>query len=222
MTIAKGTVTDSYGGLVDAVDLLGRLPKDFYEQMKSKEWQRRKEALEKVLELASHPKLETGDYGDLVKSLKKAIGKDSNFVVVSLACKCLGMVAGALRQRFRPYASSCISVLLEKCKEKRPTVLVPVKEALDEVGKTLTLEAMLEHVTTAMGKKNPQMRGEAVAFAVRVLARTTPAVLNKKRLKSLITPLHKGSGFAEKLCCLQVLLRSPVVWADIAFEKFLA
>ncbi|XP_064481485.1 cytoskeleton-associated protein 5-like isoform X2 [Ornithodoros turicata] len=184
------TAMDPYE-LVDAVDLLGRLPKDFYEQIEAKKWQDRKEALEKLLELASHPKLESGDYGDLVKALKKAIGKDSNVMVVSLASKCLGLVAGALRQRFHPYASSCVPVLLEKCKEKKPTVLVPVREALDQVAKPLTLEAMLEDITTAMDNKNPQIRSEAVAFMARVLTRTAPAALNKKLLKSLITPLHK-------------------------------
>lgn len=38
----------------------------------AKKWQERKEALEAVEVLVKNPKLEAGDYADLVKALKKA------------------------------------------------------------------------------------------------------------------------------------------------------
>lgn len=37
----------------------------------AKKWQERKEALEAVETLTKKPKLENGDYGDLVRALKK-------------------------------------------------------------------------------------------------------------------------------------------------------
>lgn len=37
----------------------------------AKKWQERKEALEAIETLAKNPKLENGDYGDLVRALKK-------------------------------------------------------------------------------------------------------------------------------------------------------
>lgn len=37
----------------------------------AKKWQERKEALEAVETLTKNPKLENGDYGDLVRALKK-------------------------------------------------------------------------------------------------------------------------------------------------------
>lgn len=37
----------------------------------AKKWQERKEALEAVEVLIKNPKLENGDYGDLVRALKK-------------------------------------------------------------------------------------------------------------------------------------------------------
>lgn len=40
----------------------------------AKKWQERKEALEAVEALARNPKLEAGDYGDLVRALKKVGG----------------------------------------------------------------------------------------------------------------------------------------------------
>ena len=42
---------------------------DFLQE--AKKWQERKETLEAVETLAKNPKLEAGDYGDLVRALKK-------------------------------------------------------------------------------------------------------------------------------------------------------
>lgn len=53
------------------VDILSKLPKDFYEKVEAKKWQERKEALETLENLLKTPKLENGDYGDLVRALKK-------------------------------------------------------------------------------------------------------------------------------------------------------
>lgn len=44
----------------------------------AKKWQERKEALEAVEVLVKNPKLEAGDYADLVKALKKVSGKSVN------------------------------------------------------------------------------------------------------------------------------------------------
>lgn len=77
--------------LIDPVDILSKLPKDFYDKLEDKKWQTRKESLESVEVLLQNPKLTAGDYGDLVKALKKVLTKDSNVVLVALAgkCKCL-------------------------------------------------------------------------------------------------------------------------------------
>ena len=45
-------------------------PSSFSSQADSK-WKERKEVLEAILPLAQSPKLEPGDYGELVKALKK-------------------------------------------------------------------------------------------------------------------------------------------------------
>lgn len=57
--------------LADPVEILSKLPKDFYDKIDAKKWQDRKEALEAVEALVKVPKLENGDYGDLVRALKK-------------------------------------------------------------------------------------------------------------------------------------------------------
>ena len=56
---------------LEPVDILSKLPKDFYEKIEAKKWQERKEALEVLESLVKNPKLENGDYGDVVRALKK-------------------------------------------------------------------------------------------------------------------------------------------------------
>jgi cytoskeleton-associated protein 5 len=67
--------------------------------------------------LVSNPKLEYGDFGELVGALKKVITKDTNVVLVALAGKCLALLAKGLGKKFQPYAVVCISGILEKFKE---------------------------------------------------------------------------------------------------------
>lgn len=57
---------------IDPVNILCQLNKDFYEKLEAKKWQERKEAID-MLEgiLSKAPKLENGEYGDLVRALKK-------------------------------------------------------------------------------------------------------------------------------------------------------
>lgn len=67
-------VVDPYD-LLDPVDILAKLPKDFYEKLEAKKWQERKEAMDELEKLLQNPKLENGDYGDLVRALKKVLVK---------------------------------------------------------------------------------------------------------------------------------------------------
>lgn len=99
--------------LLDPVDILSKMPKDFYDKLEEKKWTLRKESLE-VLEklLTDHPKLENGEYGALVSALKKVITKDSNVVLVAMAGKCLALLAKGLAKRFSNYASVSNSHIL--------------------------------------------------------------------------------------------------------------
>lgn len=61
---------DAYD-LAEPVDILSKLPKDFYEKIEAKKWQERKEVVDLLENLVKTPKLENGDYGDIVRALKK-------------------------------------------------------------------------------------------------------------------------------------------------------
>lgn len=92
--------------LIDPVDILSKMPKDFYEKLDEKKWTLRKESLEALEKLLTdNPKVENGDYGVLVNALKKVIAKDSNVVLVAMAGKCLAMLAKGLSKRFSIYST---------------------------------------------------------------------------------------------------------------------
>ncbi|XP_065159394.1 protein mini spindles isoform X2 [Atheta coriaria] len=177
--------------LATPVDILSKLPKDFYDKLEAKKWQERKEALEALENLVKTPKLENGDYGDLVRALKKMIHKDSNVVVVALAAKCLNGVANGLKKRFQPYSGACIPALLEKFKEKKQNVVVALRETIDTIYLSANLENILEDIIEALGNKNPSVKTETSLFLARAFTRTVPAVVNKKILKAITGALLK-------------------------------
>ncbi|XP_070073686.1 protein mini spindles isoform X7 [Drosophila takahashii] len=178
--------------LLDPVDILSKMPKDFYDKLEEKKWTLRKESLE-VLEklLTDNPKLENGEYGALVSALKKVITKDSNVVLVAMAGKCLALLAKGLAKRFSNYASACVPSLLEKFKEKKPNVVTALREAIDAIYGSTSLEAQQESIVESLANKNPSVKSETALFLARALTRTQPAALNKKLLKLLATSLVK-------------------------------
>lgn len=120
---------------MEPVDILSKLPSDFYTLIEAKKWQERKESLEKLLQLLeANPKLIPNlDYAELVKQLKRIIGKDTNIVVATLAIKCLTLLATGLRKGFDKHAHGCVTVVLEKFKEKKANVVQELRKAIDAI-----------------------------------------------------------------------------------------
>lgn len=177
--------------LVDPVDVLSQIPKDFYDKLESKKWQERKESLEAIDPVLQNPKLLPGDYGDLVRALKKVITKDTNVILVALAGKLLANLAKGLAKKFQPYGVACTQGILEKFKEKKPNVVAALREAIDAIYPSISLEAIQEDICEALNNKNPSVKAETASFIARALTVTQPAVLNKKLLKTYITALLK-------------------------------
>ncbi|XP_043214120.1 cytoskeleton-associated protein 5-A-like isoform X1 [Amphibalanus amphitrite] len=178
--------------LMEPVNILPMLPKDFYELLEAKKWQERKQSLEAAKELiAKNPRLAAGDYGDLVKALKKVITKDTNVMLVALAGQTLAGLATGLRKQFSPYAVSCMSAILDKFKEKKATVVAALREAADAIYPATSLEAIQEDVVGALGNKNPSIKAETAALLARCFCYCTPAILTKKLLKVYVTELAR-------------------------------
>ncbi|XP_009472078.1 PREDICTED: cytoskeleton-associated protein 5 isoform X2 [Nipponia nippon] len=177
--------------LLEAVEILSKLPKDFYEKIEAKKWQERKEALEAVELLVKNPKLESGDYADLVKVLKKVVGKDTNVMLVALAAKCLAGLASGLRKKFGQYAGHVVPTILEKFKEKKPQVVQALQEAIDAIFLTTTLQNISEDVLAVMDNKNPTIKQQTSLFIARSFRHCTPSTLPKSLLKPFCAALLK-------------------------------
>ncbi|XP_058162245.1 cytoskeleton-associated protein 5 [Dasypus novemcinctus] len=177
--------------LLEAVEILSKLPKDFYDKIEAKKWQERKEALEAVEVLVKKPKLEAGDYADLVKALKKVVGKDTNVMLVALAAKCLTGLAIGLRKKFGQYAGHVVPTILEKFKEKKPQVVQALQEAIDAIFLTTTLQNISEDVLAVMDNKNPTIKQQTSLFIARSFRHCTASTLPKSLLKPFCAALLK-------------------------------
>ncbi|XP_058500343.1 cytoskeleton-associated protein 5 isoform X2 [Solea solea] len=177
--------------LLEAVDILSKIPKDFYEDIEAKKWQERKAALEAIEVLTKNPKLESGDYGDLVRALKKVLGKDANVMLVSMSAKCLAALASGLRKKFGPYAGQVVPTILEKFKEKKPQVVQALQEAIDAIFLTTTIQNLSEDILSVMDNKNPSIKQQASLFLSRSFRHCTQTTLPKGVLKPLCAALTK-------------------------------
>nr|VZI25513.1 unnamed protein product [Spirometra erinaceieuropaei] len=184
---------DAYA-LADPVNILSKIPNDYWGKIEDKKWQERKEALTLVEQLTDVIKLDNGDYSSLMNSLIKVISKDTNILLVGQSAKIVAQIANALRDGFKPYAVSTIKACFEKFKEKKPTVLVAIRAAADAAQKSVTLDGIQEDVMEALNNKNPGIRAETALFLSRIFAKMTIVTLNKKLLKTFVVPLLKCSA----------------------------
>nr|WAW84822.1 CKAP5/XMAP215 [Halisarca dujardinii] len=175
--------------LVDPVDILGQIPKDFYDSVVDPKWKVRKEAMEVVAPLAAKPKLAPGDYGELVSAMKKLISKDSNVMVVALAANVVKGLAVGLRKGFQPHATSIMPSMLAKFKEKKQNVVTALREAADAVYLTTSLGAIEEDVKGCLSDKNPSVKTESALFLARCFQQCTPEMMPKAMLKAFCPPL---------------------------------
>lgn len=185
--------------MLDPVEILSKLPKDFYEKVEEKKWQLRKEALDALLALTENPKLQPGDFHELVKVLKKFISKDTNVLLVAIACKCMAGLAKGLRNNFKQQANNNLSVCLEKFKEKKVGVVTALRDCVDAFYNILGIEAILEDCLAALKIKTPSVKSETALFLARCFAKC-PAVLttNKKIMKGYVSALLECLNEADK------------------------
>ncbi|KAI9155895.1 hypothetical protein H9P43_009005 [Blastocladiella emersonii ATCC 22665] len=196
--------------LAEPVDVLRNLPAGFFENVASKKWAERKEALTDLLAVLNTPRIKDDRFHELVSVFVKTINKDANINVVIAAVQCVGALAKGLRGGFATYRHAVVPPLLEKCKEKRANVLVPICAALDAVFAATSLDANVEDTLAVFAHKNPSVKGEAVRFLVRCL-KETRALPGKAELKAIVDALIKlmddsqadvREAAAEGLACL--------------------
>jgi hypothetical protein len=184
----------------DPVDILPKLPKNFQELIASKKWQERKEALEVLLKLATENiRLDpSANYKEIISTLSKILGKDSNINVCAVAAKCISQIAYGLRTSFSPYAPMVTPVIFEKFKEKKSTLRDPLIEAIDSVySATNNIDLICDEIASALGKPNPNVKIQTNQFIYRIFKKFNSETAPKKVVKTLTPLIVKCTGESD-------------------------
>ncbi|CAH2451108.1 Microtubule-associated protein [Komagataella phaffii] len=166
---------DAYD-LMEPQNILSLLPSDLDSRASSAKWKDRVEVLEEVQKVVAVPRMASGDYTRLVRILGKSL-KDANVQVVQLTATILFLLAKGLRGEFEQYLSLVLTPLLERTKEKKPTVLVSLCDALNACFESSSLSAVMEETVLQMANKTPQVKVETTKFLIRCLknSKTAPS-----------------------------------------------
>ncbi|KAI8567609.1 hypothetical protein RHMOL_Rhmol02G0135000 [Rhododendron molle] len=122
--------------LVDPVDILTPLEKTgFWEGVKAAKWSERKEAVAELTKLASTKRIAPGDFTEICRTLKKLI-IDVNIAVAVEAIQAIGNLARGLRTHFSGNSRFLLPILLEKLKEKKPTLTDALSQTLHAMYKS--------------------------------------------------------------------------------------
>ncbi|XP_042521091.1 protein MOR1 isoform X2 [Macadamia integrifolia] len=167
--------------LVDPVDILTPLEKSgFWDGVKATKWIERKEAVAELTKLASTKRIAPGDFTEVCRTLKKLI-IDVNIAVAVEAIQAVGNLARGLRTHFSGSSRFLLPVLLEKLKEKKPTLADALTQTLQAMHKAgcLTLVDVVEDVRTAVKNKVPLVRSLTLNWVTFCIETSNKAVVLK-------------------------------------------
>ncbi|XP_050387830.1 protein MOR1 isoform X1 [Argentina anserina] len=167
--------------LVDPVDILTPLDKSgFWDGVKASKWSERKEAVAELTKLASTKRIAPGDFTEICRTLKKLV-TDVNIAVAVEAIQALGNLAKGLRTHFSGSSRFLLPGLLEKLKEKKPTMseaLTQTLQAMHTAG-CLNLVDIVEDVKTAVKNKVPLVRSSTLNWVTFCIETSNKAVVLK-------------------------------------------
>ncbi|CAH8448402.1 unnamed protein product [Schistosoma bovis] len=189
--IPGGTLTDQVDldDMITPVEVLSKIPSDYWQQIGEKKWQDRRDALEALEKITNVPRIVPGDFTDLVRSLIQVVNKDTNIILVTLAAKILGQIARGLKSKFSPYSQQTLQACLGKFKEKKPNVVQALRESADGAVSSASLDHFVDDIVAALSHKTPNVRAEAALILSRAFKKCSATSLNKKVLKSFTVPL---------------------------------
>lgn len=209
--------------LAEPVDVLSKVPSDFYDMVGSTKWKERKDALDALFNILIVPRIKEGPFDELVRVFAKCM-KDANVAVVTVAANCVEKLAQGLWRGFARYRSTIMSPMMERFKEKKQSVADALGAALDAVFASTSLTDCLEETLGFLPNKNPNVKAETIKFIVRCL-RTTRDVPSKAEQKLIADAATKlltesteaiRSGGAEILGTLMKIIgeRAMVPYLD--------
>ncbi|XP_050154632.1 protein MOR1-like isoform X4 [Malus sylvestris] len=184
--------------LVDPVDILTPLEKSgFWDGVKATKWSERKEAVAELTKLASTKRIAPGDFTEICRTLKKLI-TDVNIAVAVEAIQAIGNLAKGLRTHFSGSSRFLLPGLLEKLKEKKPTMTEALSQALQTMHTAgcLNLIDIVEDIKTAVKNKVPLVRSLTlnwVTFCIETSNKAVVLKLHKDYVPILMECLNDGT-----------------------------
>jgi cytoskeleton-associated protein 5 len=184
--------------LVDPVDILTPLEKSgFWDGVKATKWSERKEAVAELSKLASTKRIAPGDFTEVCRTLKKLI-TDVNIAVAVEAIQAIGNLARGLRNNFSGNSRFMLPVLLEKLKEKKPTLTEALTQTLQAMHKSgcLNLADIVEDIKTAVKNKVPLVRSLTlnwVTFCIETSNKAVVLKLHKEYVPICMECLNDGT-----------------------------
>ena len=176
--VEEDVVEESVGidafDLAEPVDVCSQIPANFHENIASKKWSDRKDALDAFFAIANVPRIKDGPFDEVIAAFAKCM-KDANVGVVTLAANSVEALAKGLRRGFAKYRSRIMSPMLERLKEKKQAVADALGAALDAVFVSTNLSECLEEILEFLKNKNPQVKLETLRFLIRCLKTTRDA-----------------------------------------------
>ncbi|XP_057538805.1 protein MOR1-like isoform X2 [Amaranthus tricolor] len=167
--------------LIDPVDILTPLEKSgFWDGVKATKWSERKEAVAELTKLASTRRIAPGDFTEVCRTLKKLV-TDVNLAVSVEAIQAIGNLARGLRAHFSGSSRFLLPVLLEKLKEKKPTITDALTQTLQAMYKSgcLSLVDVLEDVKAAVKNKVPLVRSMTLNWLNFCIETSNKSVIQK-------------------------------------------
>lgn len=183
---AAGTVAmHSQAPQIDPFDLLpeqtilDKIPENFYSQIGSSKWKERVEVLQELHDGVIVPvkklKYQKEDYSELLSVLGHVIHKDANVQAVSLAAQCISEICQKMKNSnfSKHYVGFVFTPLLERTKEKKTTVVMTIRNALEALCRQQYPlaphghnEDMLQEILSFMKHKTPQIKQETTLLFI--------------------------------------------------------
>lgn len=177
--------------LLEATEVLSKLPSDFSTRINDPIWKERKAVLEEVHAVLSKPVKfsNKSDYTEIMRIFAKCM-KDANIQVVQLAANCVEFIAKGLKKDFHRYYVIVLLPMLDRNKEKKPAVADALNNALFALFESTCLSDVLESTLITMGHKTPQVKISATNYLQKCLSETQVPPTNNE-IESIMTPSVK-------------------------------
>ncbi|KAI6210669.1 Protein kinase domain-containing protein [Aphelenchoides besseyi] len=187
-------------------DILRHTKGDFYENLQSKKWNERKDAIGGLVEIMDkNPRLAADDavaHHRLITELNKILKQDSNINVAAVTAAALTRLARGLGSAFRPFATTILLTSLNRLKEVKPVLRDPCIECLDACYASTSFDAVLPCIKEGLTMKAPGSKLQTCEFFTRIMLKLDLQTAKKSAAatKEVVEELCKMALGSDATC----------------------